>query len=212
MSAGILQISIGLLISITAIILLTRFVNLHAFFSLIVACFLFGLIVGKSFIEILTTMQSGFGSLLQHIGLLVAIGSCLGVLMEKTGAMGVMSQSIVQGFGKKNAVLAMTFIGVIVGIPVFCDSGFIILSKLIPSIAAQTTANPAQLSLALSTGLYTTHSLVPPTPGPLTAAANLNMGENMSTMILIGIIASIPVALVLFSLPHDLERTLPLRK
>ena len=198
MDTGILQIGTGLVISITAIVLLTRFANLHAFFSLIIASFLFGLIAGKSLMDILTTMQSGFGSLLQHIGLLVAIGSCLGVLMEKTGAMEVMSHRIVRGFGKNNAVLAMTFIGVIVGIPVFCDSGFIILSKLIPSIASQTSASQAQLSLALSTGLYTTHSLVPPTPGPLTAAASLNMGEHMSTMILLGIIASIPVALVSF--------------
>lgn len=162
MNTSILQISMGLVTSITAIILLTRFANLHAFFSLIIASFLFGLTAGKSLIEILTTMQSGFGSLLQHIGLLVAIGSCLGMLMEKTGAMEVMSHSIVRWFGKNNSILALTFIGVIVGIPVFCDSGFIILSKLIPSIASQTTASQAQLSLALSTGLYTSHTLVPP--------------------------------------------------
>ena len=212
MNVGVFQISIGLVISITAIILLTRFANLHAFFALIIATYLFGLIAGKSMIEILTTMQSGFGSLLQHIGLLVAIGSCLGVLMEKTGAMEVMSHRIVQGFGKKNAVLAMTFIGVIVGIPVFCDSGFIILSKLIPSIAAQTSATQAQLALALSTGLYTTHTLVPPTPGPLTAAANLNMGEHMSTMILIGIIASIPVSLVSFFFAKRLGKNIIIEK
>ncbi len=212
MNVGILQISIGLVISITAIILFTRYLKLHAFFSLIIASFLFGLIAGKSLTDILTTMQSGFGSLLQHIGLLVAIGSCLGVLMEKTGAMEVMSHRIVQGFGKKNAVLAMTFIGVMVGIPVFCDSGFIILSKLIPSIAAQTSATQAQLALALSTGLYTTHTLVPPTPGPLTAAANLNMSEHISTMILMGIIASLPVALVSFFFAKRLGKNLIIEK
>lgn len=212
MNAGILQIAIGLVISIATIVLLTRFINLHAFFSLIIASFLFGLIAGKSLNEILSTMQIGFGSLLQHIGLLVAIGSCLGVLMEKTGAMEVMSHRIVQGFGKKNAVLAMTFIGVIVGIPVFCDSGFIILSKLIPSIASQTSATQAQLSLALSTGLYTTHTLVPPTPGPLTAAANLGIGQNMSSMILLGIVASVPVALVSFFFAKRLGKNIIIEK
>jgi GntP family gluconate:H+ symporter len=198
MTAGIFQIGIALIISITAIILLTRFLSLHAFFSLIIASFLFGLLAGKPFIDILGTMQSGFGSLLQQIGLLVAIGSCLGILLEKTGAMEVISHRIVQVFGKKNSILAMTFIGVIVGIPVFCDSGFIILSRLIPSIASRTVANPAQLSLALSSGLYTTHTLVPPTPGPLAAAANLNIAEHISSVIIAGVITSIPVALVSF--------------
>jgi len=196
MNVSFLEISLALIISITAIVLLTRFLNLHAFFSLLIASFLFGLIAGKSFTDILSSMQAGFGSLLQQIGFLVAIGSCLGIMLEKTGAMEVISQRIIDLFGAKHSILAMTVIGVIVGIPVFCDSGFIILSRLIPSIASQAAVNPAQLSLALSSGLYTTHTLVPPTPGPLAAAANLNISENVSSVILIGIVSSIPVAFV----------------
>jgi len=198
MNVSLLQISLALVIAITAIVLLTRFLNLHAFFSLLIASFLFGLIAGKPFIDILSSMQAGFGSLLQQIGFLVAIGSCLGIMLEKTGAMEVISHRIIDLFGAKHSILAMTFIGVIVGIPVFCDSGFIILSRLIPSIATQAAVNPAQLSLALSSGLYTTHTLVPPTPGPLAAAANLNISEHISSVILIGIISSIPVAFVSF--------------
>ena len=153
-----IQISAALIISITAMILITRYLNLHAFFSLLIAAVIFGLIVGKSFLDILTAMQSGFGSLLAQIGFLVAIGSCLGIVMEKTGAMEVISQQIISVFGTKRSVLAMTVIGVLVGIPVFADSGFIILSRLIPSIASQASLNSTQLSLALSTGLYTTHT------------------------------------------------------
>jgi len=196
MGASLLQIGFALVIAIIAIILLTRFLNLHAFFSLLIASFLFGLIAGKSVVDILSSMQAGFGSLLQQIGFLVAIGSCLGIMLEKTGAMEVISHRIINLFGAKHSILAMTFIGVIVGIPVFCDSGFIILSRLIPSIAAQVAVNPAQLSLALSSGLYTAHTLVPPTPGPLAAAANLNMSENISSVVLIGIISSIPIAFI----------------
>jgi gluconate:H+ symporter, GntP family len=196
MSMSLLQIAIALILSITIIVLLTRIINLHAFFTLIIAAFLFGLIMQKSFIDILTVMQSGFGSLLQQIGLLVAVGSCLGMMLEKTGAMVIISKRIIQWFGVRYSILAMTSIGVLVGIPVFCDSGFIILSRLVPSIASQASINPAQLSLALSTGLYTTHTLVPPTPGPLAAAANLNVSEHISSVILLGLIASLPVALV----------------
>lgn len=196
MSVGLLQISIALIISIAGIIVLTRYLNLHAFFSLLISSIVFGLLVGKPFLETLTSMQSGFGSLLQQIGLLVAVGSCLGVMMEKTGAMEVIGHRIIRFFGVRYSVLAMSTIGIIVGIPVFCDSGFIILSRLISSMAAQSSANSAQLSLALSSGLYTTHVLVPPTPGPLAAAANLNFSEHISTLILISLIASIPVAIV----------------
>jgi gluconate:H+ symporter, GntP family len=208
MNAGLLQISLALIVSIAGIVLLTRYLNLHAFFSLLLASIAFGLLVGKSFLETLNSMQAGFGSLLQQIGLLVAVGSCLGMMMEKTGAMEVIGHRIIKLFGIRYSVLSMTTIGIIVGIPVFCDSGFIILSRLISSIASQSTANSAQLSLALSSGLYTTHVLVPPTPGPLAAAANLNFSEHISTLILISLVASIPVAIVSYFFSMRFGRTI----
>jgi gluconate:H+ symporter, GntP family len=204
----VIRLSLALVISITGMILINRYLNLHAFFSLLVAAVTFGLIAGKSVLDILIAMQSGFGSLLAQIGFLVAIGSCLGIVMEKTGSMEVISHRLIHLFGAKRSVLAMTVIGVIVGIPVFCDSGFIILSRLIPSIASQTALNPSQLSLALSTGLYTTHTLVPPTPGPLAAAANLGVSGSLGTIILIGIAGTIPVALVSYFLSKRLGASL----
>ena len=202
MNAEIIRISLAMIISIAGMILISRYLNVHAFFSLLIASITFGLIAGKSFPDILAAMQSGFGSLLAQIGFLVALGSCLGIVMEKTGAMEVISNRLVHLFGAKRSVLAMTIIGVIVGIPVFCDSGFIILSRLIPSIATQASINPTQLSLALSTGLYTTHTLVPPTPGPLAAAANLAVTGNLGIVILIGIAGTIPVATVSYLLAN----------
>ncbi len=200
MNASIFQISLALLVSISVMIVISRYFNVHAFFSLLIASLVYGLLSGKQFSEILLAMQSGFGSLLSQIGFLVAIGSCLGIVMEKTGAMDTISERVVHLFGAKRSALAMTVIGVIVGIPVFADSGFIILSRLIPSMASQASINPAQLSLALSTGLYTTHTLVPPTPGPLAAAANLGVSMYLGTVIFIGMLGTVPVALVSFFL------------
>ncbi len=190
-----LQIIIALIVSITALIVVSRYLKLHPFFSLILASLLFGTLMGKSIIEIFISMQAGFGSLLQQIGFLVAIGSCLGIVLERTGAMTTIGNRIIVAFGPKKTVLAMSMIGVLVGIPVFCDSGFIILSRLIPALSAS-GANPAQLSLALSSGLYTSHTLVAPTPGPLAAAANLGVASNLGIVILIGLIGSVPVGLV----------------
>jgi GntP family gluconate:H+ symporter len=123
--------------------------------------------------------------------------------------MEIISQRLIHAFGANHSILAMTVIGVIVGIPVFADSGFIILSRLIPNIAANASVNPAQLSLALSSGLYTTHSLVPPTPGPLAAAANLGITQNLGLVIMIGIVGTLPVALVSYVLSKKMGLNIP---
>ena len=208
MNAEILRISLALVVSIMGMILISRYLNLHPFFSLLLAALTFGFIAGKSLLDILAAIQSGFGSLLAQIGFLVAIGSCLGIVMEKTGAMEIISHRIVFLFGAKRSVLAMTVIGVLIGIPVFADSGFIILSRLIPSIASQASLNPTQLSLALSTGFYTTHTLVPPTPGPLAATANLGASGSLGLVMIIGILGTIPVAIVSYFLSKRFGATI----
>src|SRR6188768_2175205 len=122
----VFRIAIALLISITGLVLWPRFTRLNAFFSLIVAAIVYGLIAGIPFGEIISVMQAGFGSLLQQIGIIVALGSVLGILLEKTGAMESISTGLLQVFGKRQSVAAIAIIGALVGIPVFCDSGFII--------------------------------------------------------------------------------------
>jgi GntP family gluconate:H+ symporter len=196
MSAEAARILIGLLVSVTGIVVATKYIKLNAFFSLLLAAVVFGLIAGIPFAEILPAIQSGFGSLLQQIGIIVALGSVLGMLLEKTGAMQVLSSGLLQLFGARRSVFAMALIGIIVGVPVFCDSGFIILSRLIPSLAIKTSVAPASLTLALSSGLYTTHTLVPPTPGPLAAASNLGVGDSLGLVMLIGLVGSFPVLIV----------------
>jgi GntP family gluconate:H+ symporter len=203
---ALFTIILALVVSVTAVVILTRFLNLHAFFSLLIAAVICGLITGQSISNIISLMQEGFGLLVRHIGFLIAFGSVLGMMLEKTGGMEVMSKKIVSWFGTKRSTLALSFTGIIVGIPVFCDSGFIILSRLVPSIAAQTSVLPAELSLALASGLYTTHTLVPPTPGPLTAAVNLGLENNISMMMIIGIVASIPVGLIAFLFSKKLSK------
>jgi gluconate:H+ symporter, GntP family len=204
MTTELITLLAGLIVAISTLVVLNRYLRLHAFFCLLIASFILGIITNISFARIVTAMQSGFGSLLGQIGFVVALGSCLGVMLEKTGAMHVIAQKILSAFGKKRSLIAMSTLGVLVGIPVFCDSGFIILSRLIPTIASQSGVPGSSLALALSTGLYTTHSLVPPTPGPLAAAANLGLTENIGTVILIGVIGSIPVGLTGFLLSRKL--------
>lgn len=193
MTGELIRLVIGLIVSIATLVLLNRYLKLHAFFCLLIAALILGVITNIPFQKIIGAMQTGFGSLLGQIGFVVALGSCLGIVLEKTGAMHVIARRILSTFGERRSLFAMSVLGLLVGIPVFCDSGFIILSRLIPTIAAQGGVPGSSLALALSTGLYTTHSLVPPTPGPLAAAANLGLAENIGNVILIGILGSVPV-------------------
>jgi GntP family gluconate:H+ symporter len=195
MSSG-LTFAIALLAAILGMIALTRFLKLHAFFSLLLAALFFGVATGQSLAATLQHMQTGFGSLLQQIGLLVALGACLGTALEKTGAMEVVSHQVLRTVGRQRTLVAMTLVGVVVGIPVFCDSGFMILSRLVPSVAAQAGTPAAPLSLALAGGLYGSHTLVPPTPGPLAAAANLGLAGHLPLVMGLGLLVSVPLAAV----------------
>jgi GntP family gluconate:H+ symporter len=86
----------------------------------------------------------------------------------------------------------MSITGYIVSIPVFCDSGFVILSALNKALSKKTGISITVLAIALATGLYTTHVFVPPTPDPLAAAATI--GADIGLIILLGLIVSVPTA------------------
>lgn len=105
-----------------------------------------------------------------------------------------MASSILKMVGEKRSPLAMSITGFIVSIPVFCDSGFVILSTLNKALSKKTGLSLTVLAIALATGLYTTHVFVPPTPGPLAAAATI--GADIGLIILLGLVISIPTAMV----------------
>src|SRR5690625_6205626 len=82
----------------------------------------------------------------------------------------------------------MSIIGAIVSVPVFCDSGYVILSSLKKALARRAKVAVASMAVALATGLFATHNLVPPTPGPIAAAGNIGAQSYLGTIILFGII------------------------
>ncbi len=141
-------------------------------------------------------MEKGFGDIMSYIGMIVIFGSVIGVFLEKSGGAMKIAQSIIKYTGEKKTIPAISLIGSVVSIPVFCDSGFILLSGLSDKMSRLSNVNKSSLSLALATGLYTTHTLVPPTPGPIAAAGNIGASGYLGTIILFGIAFSIPVLLI----------------
>lgn len=184
---------IMLLIAVVLIIVLTGRFKVNAFLVLIGVAFFFGLAIGRPALEVLKGIKDGFGGTLTSIGIVIVAGTIMGTILEKTGAALAMTQAILKVVGKKRAPLAMNIAGYVVSIPVFCDSGYVILTPLNKALAKESGTSMAVMAVALATGLYATHTMVPPTPGPIAAAAALN--ADLGRVILLGLIAAIPASL-----------------
>jgi len=185
-----------LLAVIVFIIVATAFLKIHPLLVLMAAAYITGLLVGMPLDELTDAVNTGIGNLMRHIGLVIVTGTIIGVILEKSGAALRMAEIVVRLVGAKRPQLAMSLIGAIVSIPVFCDSGYVILTSLNKATAKKAGVPLASMSIALATGLYATHTLVPPTPGPIAAAGNLGASDYLGMVILIGLIVSVPTTLV----------------
>ena len=192
MTTSFLQVLLSLAAGIGLIVLLTVRFRVHAFFALFLACFVVGLGVQLSFADIINTMKDGFGHILRNLGFIIMLGTMLGVILEYTGATRVMAAAILKIVGEKRAAVAMGITGFIVGLPIFCDSGYIVLSGLNRSVARRSGASILVMSVSLAAGLYAVHCLIPPHPGA-TAAAGI-IGADIGKLILTGALVAIPAA------------------
>jgi len=180
------------LILVFIVVATARF-KMHPFIVLIIAAVIMGFALGLRVDKIITGLTAGFGKTLGSIGIIIAFGAIIGVFLEKSRATTVLAEAILNIVGIKRSALAMNITGFIISIPVFCDSGFIILSSLNKAISKKTGISLVALAIALATGLYATHVFVPPTPGPLAAAALLD--ADLGMVMLLGIAVAIPVSL-----------------
>ena len=177
------------------IVIATTKFGLHPFLTLLSASFITAFAFGLPMVEVVQVINAGFGGILSYIGLVIVFGTIIGVILEKTGAAVTMANTIIKLLGKRYPTLTMSVIGYIVSIPVFCDSGFVILNSLKKSLSQRMQVSSVAMSIALATGLYATHTFVPPTPGPIAAAANLKLGDQLGLVIAVGLFVSIPTIL-----------------
>lgn len=180
---------------IVFIVLATSKYKLHPFLTLILAAFIAAFAYGLPSSTIAKTITSGFGGILGYIGLVIVLGTIIGTILEKSGAAITMANVVVKLLGNRFPTLTMSIIGYIVSIPVFCDSGFVILNSLKQSMANRMKVSSVSMSVALATGLYATHTFVPPTPGPIAAAGNLGLESNLGLVIGVGLFVAAIAAL-----------------
>ncbi|MGB5820384.1 MAG: GntP family permease [Saonia sp.] len=185
-----------ILAAILLVVFLTARLKFHPFLALVIACFFLGIATRMPLSKIVVAMGEGFGGLMQSIGMIVIFGSVIGVFLERSGGALQIARTIIKLSSEKRTLSAISLIGAVVSVPVFCDSGFILLSGLSDTLSKLSKQNKAGLSLALATGLYTTHTLIPPTPGPIAAAGNIGASEYLGTIILLGIGISVPILLL----------------
>lgn len=193
------QMMLGLFLGIAVMIILVMKTKTHTFIALLLAALIAGLVGGMTPTDAITAIQDGFGNTLKSTGIIIGLGVMMGGILEKTGAAERLAYTFIKLIGKGKEEWALGVTGWIVSIPVFADSAVVIFAPLCKELSRVTGKSVIGLALALACGLQCTHSMVPPTPGPLTAAGM--MGVDVGQMILVGAALSIPIfiAAVLYS-------------
>lgn len=180
-----------LALGIAFIVVATTRYKVHPFLALLLTAYGVGLTSGLTPEQTLTALTGGFGRTVGAIGIVISCGCIIGTALERSGAALVMANAMLRLIGEGRALLAMSCTGAVVSIPVFCDSGYVLLSPLNRSLARRTGQSMAAFAVALSMGLYATHCLVPPTPGPIAAAGELR--ADLGMVILFGLFVTVPV-------------------
>ncbi|MBA4509531.1 GntP family permease [Clostridium sporogenes] len=187
------QMILGLIIGISILVFLILKTKIHTFLALIISAATTGLIGGMPTNKIIESISKGFGGTLGSIGIIIGFGVMMGQIFEVSGAAERMAKTFIKFLGKKREELALAITGFIVSIPIFCDSGFIILAPLAKAISKKTKKSVVSLGVSLGLGLVITHSLVPPTPGPVGVAGIF--GVSVGHFLLWGIPLAIPMAM-----------------
>ena len=173
------------------IIAISKF-KIHPFLAIMGISLILAIVVGLPLKDIPGTIGSGFSGTFTSIGIVIILGALIGSILEKTGAALKLAEMVVRIVGKKHPELAVEIMGWVVSIPVFCDSGFVILDPIRKALQQKTKYSSVAMTVALSAGLYVSHVFIPPTPGPIAAAGTLGVGTNLLAVIGMGAVVSIP--------------------
>ncbi len=188
------QMVVGLILGVVVLILLVLKTKVHAFVALIIGASIAGIVGGMVPVDVAKSISTGFGNTLASVGIVIGLGVMMGRILEISGAAETLAYSLIKAVGKKKEEWAMAIAGYIVSIPIFVDSAFVILNPLVKSLSRKTGKSVVAIGVALAAGLVITHSIVPPTPGPLGVAGIF--GVDIGMMILLGLLFAIPLMVV----------------
>ena len=197
-----LPLIIAFVAAIVIMIIMISKLRIHPFISIMLVSLGLGLIAGIPLVDhkleggavqhgLATVIGQGFSGTFTSIGIVIILGAMIGTVLEKTGGALKLADMMIRLVGKDNPVLAVQLMGWVVSIPVFCDSGFVILDPIRKALVRRTAASAVAMTFALSSGLFISHVFIPPTPGPIAAASTLGIGDYLLQVIGLGILCSI---------------------
>ena len=194
-------------IAIILMILMISKLKVHPFLALMSISLVLAIVAGIDLSKIPAMIGVGFSGTFKSIGIVIIFGTIIGTVLEKTGAALKLADMVVKLVGQRRPELAMLIMGWVVGIPVFCDSGFVVLNSIREALYKKISASPVAMSVALSGGLYASHVFIPPTPGPIAAAGTLGLGGNLLLVIIMGTVVSVPVLVAVYFFSKSIAKS-----
>ena len=194
-------------IAIILMIVMISKLKVHPFLALMSISLVLAVVAGIDLSKIPAMIGVGFSGTFKSIGIVIIFGTIIGTVLEKTGAALKLADMVVKLVGQRRPELAMLIMGWVVGIPVFCDSGFVVLNSIREALYKKISANPVAMSVALSGGLYASHVFIPPTPGPIAAAGTLGLGGNLLLVIIMGTVVSVPVLVAVYFFSKSIAKS-----
>ena len=204
--SGIALIVCFVIAIILMIVMISKF-KVHPFLALMSISLVLAIVAGIDLSKIPAMIGVGFSGTFKSIGIVIIFGTIIGTVLEKTGAALKLADMVVKLVGQRRPELAMLIMGWVVGIPVFCDSGFVVLNSIREALYKKISASPVAMSVALSGGLYASHVFIPPTPGPIAAAGTLGLGGNLLLVIIMGTVVSVPVLVAVYFFSKSIAKS-----
>ena len=197
-----------LFIGVAVVIGMIIGMRINAFVALITAALVVSFLSPGEIADKVSRVASAFGATAGGIGIVIALAAVIGKCLMDSGAADRVVQAFVKGMGEKRSSIALSGSGFVLSIPVFFDTVFYLLVPLARSLYRSTKKNYLKYVLAISAGAAVTHTLVPPTPGPLLMAQQL--GVDLGTMIGVGALVGIPAAIVGLLFAGWLDKRMPI--
>lgn len=183
-----------ILAAIILLIVLISWVRMHAFLAFVLVSLAAGLCLGIDPATVAQSVQKGIGDMLGSLVLIIGFGAMLGKLVAETGAAQRIAKSLIKIFGPKYLPWAMMGTGLLVGIPLFYNVGFVLLVPLVFSVVYQTRQPAVYLGIPMLAALSVTHGFLPPHPSP--TAMVPQFGASMGLTLLYGLLIAIPTIII----------------
>ncbi|MGM5594934.1 gluconate permease GntP [Corynebacterium glucuronolyticum] len=201
----------GVVLGIALMLVLNMKFKVNAMVSLLIAALTIGFLERMGPAELLETIQTGFGSTLGSLAIIVVFGAVIGKLMVDSGAATRLADTLIEKFGVGKVTVAMVIVGLVFGLAMFYEVAFIILAPLIIAVAVEAKVPFLKITIPAVAATITAHSLFPPQPGPVALVDAY--GADTGMVYIYALIVAIPTVIITgWVLPRflgDLDRPVP---